>query len=133
MASGVTSAVQDDAYGDTEQMRQIKAYIQEQVQLRVNAAIDQEAERQIELQMREFKEQYLREGVQRIPRNQNAAQMGRIPASVVMGRQRDSLAAGEKSDRAARVSRKDRVAGVPSNTLRRAESKKAASPYRYKK
>ena len=35
-------------------MKQIKAYIQEQVQLRVNAAIDEEADRQIEDQMREF-------------------------------------------------------------------------------
>ena len=72
--------------------------------MRVNAAIDQEAERQIELQMREFKEQYLREAVQRIPQqnggnqNRNGAQIGRIPANIVMGRQslkKDAEAAGE--------------------------------------
>lgn len=113
------TAVAEDVYGDTEQMRQIKAYIQEQVQLRVNAAIDQEAERQIEQQMREFKEQYLKEAVQRIPQqngsnqNQNGAQIGRIPANIVMGRQslkKDAPAAGEKSERATRASRKDRAA-----------------------
>lgn len=60
-------AAQDDILGDSDQMKQIKAYIQEQVQLRVNAAIDQEAERQIDLQMREFKEQYLREAINRVP------------------------------------------------------------------
>lgn len=48
-------------------MKQIKAYIQEQVQLRVNAAIDEEAERQIDVQMREFKDQYVRESMNRVP------------------------------------------------------------------
>lgn len=57
---------QDEIIGDTEQMKVIKAYIQEQVQLRVNAAIDKEAERQIDLQMREFKEQTLREAANRL-------------------------------------------------------------------
>jgi len=52
-----------DAESEAEKMKQIKAYIQEQVQLRVNAAIDEEADRQIEDQMREFKEQYLREAM----------------------------------------------------------------------
>jgi len=33
------------------------------VQLRVDAAIDEEADRQIEDQMREFKEQYLKEAM----------------------------------------------------------------------
>ena len=149
--------VQEEVYGDTEQMKQIKAYIQEQVQLRVNAAIDQEAERQIELQMREFKEQYLREAAQRIPQqnggsqNRNGAQVGRIPANIIMGRQslkKETQPAGEKSERATRASRKDRAAAqVPSNTARRAESqaknkelrgadqlqKKATSPNTYKK
>jgi hypothetical protein len=114
----------------------------------VNAAIDEEAERQIDLQMREFKEQYLREAVQRIPHQngsnagRHGAQVGRIPANIVMGRQslkKDTTAVGESSARATRASRKDRAAGVPSNTLKRAESHakdkaaKASSPYRYKK
>lgn len=121
--------------------------------MRVNAAIDEEAERQIDLQMREFKEQYLKEAVQRIPQqngansNRNGAQIGRIPANIVMGRQsqkKDTQVPGESSARATRASRKDRAAGVPSNTLKRAESQaknkeqraaggKAYSPYRYKK
>lgn len=103
--------------------------------------------------MREFKEQYLKEAVQRIPQqnsansNRNGAQIGRIPANIVMGRQsqkKDTQVPGESSARATRASRKDRAAGVPSNTLKRAESQaknkeqraaggKAYSPYRYKK
>jgi hypothetical protein len=87
--------------------------------------------------MRDFKEQYMREAVNRVPAtngNKEGAQIGRIPANIVMGKKDTtgsigSPRVGSGPERSTRATRKDRaISGVPSNTLRRAESKKAASP-----
>lgn len=79
----------------------------------------------------------MREAVNRVPvanGNKEGAQIGRIPANIVMGKKDTTGSIGSPrqapgAERSNRATRKDRaISGIPSNTLRRAESKKASSP-----